>query len=1300
MTDFTSDQIRQAMVSPRWAGQVRTGLDPFQIATWDTGLLRHPRVLVPMDVQALYVAPGDPERYVVLPFALTTPDGAPVALMPAPFDPPVPRPPGVHLHWAVPAALLRGSLTDVASGSTNRLALPALPDRWVVVRVLVPAGASAPVVTGWVLEADTAKAIPLDQYPAASASATSAGKTVAAPELTGTVGGTTAWAGVYDAVTNRFAFHDPLDDLATIAPEGVRDQLGAYVVAGWWSHADLDPLDVAHTSSSLSTRLDELGWWVRDDGTGTHSKGIAASFDAARRSTIGLDTASRYSAAAAAVSLSSSTQAAGPLASGGGVDAVLRAVTPIVDYRPASAAFVDDAAAVYQTEPQWPRASLLHGVVFGVPVAGPVVVDQRPTADAVELFLGHSDDDIAATIASNALAPAGTVDERRSLERLVSAFTGQTLAMLGTVDGLADVDEHEHDAAFASRDGGQGAVERLQVGATAGPLSIGRKARSAQVGLAATLAFTNKRGAPLGSLHDGSSDTQQTVVNDWHRPDSPTPATESREVRRPLPRFHAPINPLIAVRGAMRSRRFEHSLPTSSDGRLWCLWPADVLVSYDGVIAGGSLVPRLPSGAVPDEVLSLVQNAVVANPYLAPWLAEVAAKAMQVPIAGVRNRLFAEVAARYGGDAVYDGNAKFLTGSSPTMAAIGIGPIGVNTSRRLADETLRFSLANGADLDPKAVTAWSQPWVPLWLEWEVELSLSERFEGWTLDTVDLVPPPDVLIPPTRVLIGRSALHNGTVTTLREAITEWLTAEGQRDRDGIGEIDEATADLLSDIAGTIDAIDVATTSIDSLDDQLLGLPVEAFGVLHARVGDTIVPPAPIGPPQLVSAGRIRVNRARVVDGFGRFLDLPNPTTHVPVRDEIATAAGALTMHPRLTVPARTMFRLVDPLDDTREASVDQIDPSTMVNPVLGFLLPDHIDEALEVFDTAGNPLGQLSHEPIGGGVTWEIAPGRIGPADAGPGFGLDKTAQERLGFLASGVVQADAKERGGKAAVPDAESSLSALLRAIDTTLWTVDTFAVFGTEHIVGLVGRPIAVVRATLRLELDDDLDALDLSDPTRKAEREAAYGALADRSFPVRIGELTRSDDGLLAFFVDDDYSRLRVVDKAVLDGALDSGRQRGHFGRYGETPKIPRRGDEPDGRPIVHPYLLADDELAMHLGQTVRLTLLMHPSSKVHLTSGVLPRKDISLVRDWVQPGLAVMAPSVRVGPVLLEPGQVRLPKVGVFPKEQLWTRRDTPSTWKDDPILAATQTALLPELPSQIEEGWIRVAPVLPAPTGSA
>ena len=104
--------------------------------------------------------------------------------------------------------------------------------------------------------------------------------------------------------------------------------------------------------------------------------------------------------------------------------------------------------------------------------------------------------------------------------------------------------------------------------------------------------------------------------------------------------------------------------------------------------------------------------------------------------------------------------------------------------------------------------------------------------------------------------------------------------------------------------------------------------------------------------------------------------------------------------------------------------------------------------------------------------WEIAAGRDGPADAGPHHGL-APAQKALGDFAAGAGRRRRRRAPGCAARPVAraeqerESALSALLRAIDTTLWTVDSFASLGSEHVAGLVGRPIAVVRAQLRLEL-----------------------------------------------------------------------------------------------------------------------------------------------------------------------------------------------------------------------------------------
>jgi hypothetical protein len=330
--------------------------------------------------------------------------------------------------------------------------------------------------------------------------------------------------------------------------------------------------------------------------------------------------------------------------------------------------------------------------------------------------------------------------------------------------------------------------------------------------------------------------------------------------------------------------------------------------------------------------------------------------------------------------------------------------------------------------------------------------------------------------------------------------------------------------------------------------------------------------------------------------------------------------------------------------------------------------------------------------------WEIAAGRIGPADSGPNFGLTP-AQAALGHFAAGLVAADAAAREGGVIDPDTkvESALSAFLRAIDTTLWTVDTFAAMGSEHVAGLVGRPVAVVRAQLRLELKPP-DDIDLSDPSRAAEWAAAEKLAASYAFPVRIGELTRSDDGVLGFFVDDDYSRFRIVDKVIASRAATLGRSRGQLGLYNAVQGMPAEQD------LDHPYIFGTDDadtLQLHLGQLVTLTILMNPTGKASLTSGVLPRKALALARDWVGPGLAAIAPSLRTGPVLVETdldteGQVRMPKVSVFGKDQNFLWRDTPATWRTDAILAATQTALLPDTPAEFREGWIRVAPDKPKP----
>jgi len=1201
-------------------GVASTGIvAPLPTATADR------RLLVPVDVQALYVPEGHEERFVQLPFALAGADGDEPPPMPDPFADGGARPPGVHLRWAPPDALLRGRLAEPADGEeSNRLALPPLPDRWVVLRILAPKGSTDPAVRGWVLEADAARATPLERWPEGAAEAPQLGRAVPPGELTGSAGGSPAWTAVYDAGVGRFGFHDPLDDLEQAAPKGATGDLAVYVVAGWYSDPERDPLAGEARSMPLFELLDQLGWTAPED------------------------------------------------------------------FETAGAA-------------ELPRASLLHGEIHGVPVRGEVVADQRPDAGEVRLALGGHETDLAATLASLELAGEDAGD-RRSLERVLSGFTAHLLARIGAPDGLIDIEEHEHAGAFASRPGGQGPRERLRAAGEAGPLPAGQTARSLAAkppkpskrrreqagagfetlakGRAFSSLFAKRIELPQIALPTAFARSAAALAAAAGEGTAPSFSDEPRAQRRSAPRFHHPIEPLLAVRGPKRSLIQHGDGRFNADGKLTCRWPSQVGAELRGVLHGSELIGELGGEGLPEEVLLLARSALVGDPYLSDWIAAaIAARraAQAKPLAALLGkRLRAEAAIRFGRLGVVD------AGLPEAAAEHGGGRL---ASLALAERFRFASLFPGVEVDPVGTTAWSQPWVPLFLEWEVEAAVSKRFDEWRLGPVDLDPPEGFEPGRARKFSGRSPLGAGPAKTLSAAIDAWLVAEEERDRRGGGEADEATEEALDEIGEAIENLDILAASLDSLHDQLLGLPVGPYGVLSPSEGEGgESAPKPVGAPQLTVAGELRVTRARLVDAFGRVLDLPVETVRVPTRSAAGEDAGRLRVRPRLLRPARWMFRLVDPAgrgEDSPEASIDQVEPEKAVNPVAGFLLPDHVDEALEAFDTSGRPLGQLMHEPFGGGVLWEIAPGREGPPDAPPGHGLEP-AQQIVGDLAAALVAADAQARQGEPAGGGEDSALTALLRAIDTTLWSVDSFASFGNEHVAGLVGRPVAVVRALLRLELDDDLDDLDLGAARRRTAREKAYEQLRERPFTVRIGELTRVDDGLLGFFVDDDYSRMRVVDKAVRDGALDGGRMRGQLG-FGETPQVP------PVRPIDHPYIEAEDELTLRLGQTVRLTLLMHPMGKVHLTSGILPRKALQLARDWVNPGLATMSPSVRVGPVLIEPGEVRLPKVSSFPKDQLWTRRDSPSTWRDDPIVAATQAALLPEQPAGIEEGYIRVAP---------
>ena len=152
----------------------------------------------------------------------------------------------------------------------------------------------------------------------------------------------------------------------------------------------------------------------------------------------------------------------------------------------------------------------------------------------------------------------------------------------------------------------------------------------------------------------------------------------------------------------------------------------------------------------------------------------------------------------------------------------------------------------------------------------------------------------------------------------------------------------------------------------------------------------------------------------------------------------------------------------PSDNAREATRDH-------SPVCGWVVPDHLDEALEIFDAVGVSVGQLQPAEDGRTLEWQGVPGQQEPLGAPP-----RIAQQEVAGFVNGLLQWGLRDPElAASADPPSETALSALLRMIDATLWTNDPVGRAGNEHLSVIIGHPLALVRSELRLEVESDADS-----------------------------------------------------------------------------------------------------------------------------------------------------------------------------------------------------------------------------------
>jgi hypothetical protein len=411
------------------------------------------------------------------------------------------------------------------------------------------------------------------------------------------------------------------------------------------------------------------------------------------------------------------------------------------------------------------------------------------------------------------------------------------------------------------------------------------------------------------------------------------------------------------------------------------------------------------------------------------------------------------------------------------------------------------------------------------------------------------------------------------------------------------------------------------------------------------------PQPLNDFNPIRSGAMRLLNLRLVDAFGRAVELD--CGRVWTAEGMAGAGRALlALPPRLAQAARLNFRWLSAnhgvvADGSRGDDVEMnAHPAT--TPVCGWVLPNNLDGSLMVYDQAGKALGSIvAPTPTASEAQWESAPGREPPIQ------VEEIANPHLKKVVQHVIK-------------QGQGTLQDFITALDSALENIDPETFAHHQGLALLMGRPIAVVRASLSLEVrglpavnqDWSVFRQDLERDTRETD---AFPAV---QFPIRVGEHSQLNDGLVGYWLEGDT------------GSLTG----------------PFVSPETDGPGTAQNGLLQTIEAPPKV-----LTMLLDPRGVVHATSGVLPTKVIRIPPDQYAAALAAIQITFLSTPILTSPVQIdatQRPQIDLpLPAEPgyawSWLEKEA-GVWSD-----AYQ--ILPPNPQAtfsgrqgIREGWLKLS----------
>ncbi|MFN8397075.1 MAG: hypothetical protein U0176_20800 [Bacteroidia bacterium] len=510
---------------------------------------------------------------------------------------------------------------------------------------------------------------------------------------------------------------------------------------------------------------------------------------------------------------------------------------------------------------------------------------------------------------------------------------------------------------------------------------------------------------------------------------------------------------------------------------------------------------------------------------------------------------------------------------------------------------------------PSIYTAhWQQPWNPLFIEWQVlYYPIDYQTNGqdnWAFDGKEFSWKGTGYSGKTIPYSGRIFLSPHSAYNFKWRLDQYLSQHPDSDLSNL----EAAVDAVSGwdfLSQSIDGMGLEMLCRDSL---MAALPTSTTVVSNGMtLGQYMgaVPKHPLLPGlptdtaatskfQPLRSGQMVLAQLNVIDRFGQTVSLVNSqNTHSLqiVRGESlipSSTIGAtetyryIDLKPRLLQYARLDFELMNP----NGTDLHWMAPT--VNPIIGWLISNHVDQSLAVYDPEGHALGALKLL-IDPSDSWSVHWVKAPVPDA-PTFDQVNASFPTLGRVLSEIVGMD-------------KSSFEAFLRVVDASLWGIQPTHDGMSEGMSVLSGRPLALVNANLQFSLG----GLPRTDPSWFNTQNPAPNPVLQVPFRIHLGAAADYQDGLVGYYIGGNYETFNAV-------------------------TIPR--DLPlDGNTGTYVHLATPDQLKSTLGGTTQaVTLLLDPRGLVNATSGIVPVSQLRVPRNFVEPVLRNLQLYFRVGPLL--------------------------------------------------------------------